>query len=32
MFTRNGKFHASFAAVNLIYQISYILRLYNREG
>lgn len=32
MFTRNGKFHAAFAVANLIYQVSYILRLYYREG
>ncbi len=31
-FTRNGKFHAAFAVANLAYQISYILRLYDREG
>jgi hypothetical protein len=32
MFTRNARFHAAFAALSLIYQISYILRLYYREG
>ena len=31
MFTTNRKFHAGFAAANLAYQISFILRLYYTE-
>jgi hypothetical protein len=31
MVTRNQRFHVAFAAANLIYQASYILRLYNTE-
>lgn len=29
--TRNKRFHAAFAIINLIYQVSFILRLYNTE-
>jgi hypothetical protein len=31
MATRNGRFHAVFAGANLVYQVSYILRLYETE-
>jgi hypothetical protein len=31
MSTRNGRFHLAFAVANLAYQVSWIVRLYNRE-